>query len=196
MSSLKDVVPIVPTSAVTGEGLCDLLAILIQFSQQLMHEQLVFKEETQCTVLEVRKTEGFGYTLDCILVNGMLKRGQRIVVAGQKGPIVSTIRNLLTPKEAKEIREASAYDYQRHDEIKAAIGCKIAGEGLDEAIAGSTVYIAEDEEDEEILAEAVMDELKESIAKPNSQSGVGVHGNSLGALEALCGYLRSENTKV
>lgn len=47
-----------------------------------------------------------------------------------------------------------------------------------------------------MLAEAVMDELKEAIVKPNSQTGVGVHGNSLGALEALCGYLRSENTKV
>lgn len=76
-----------------------------------MKEKIRYKDETECTVLEVRKTEGFGFTLDCILVNGILKRGQKIVLAGQRGPIVSTIRNLLTPKEAKEIREASAYDY-------------------------------------------------------------------------------------
>lgn len=75
VKNLREMVPIVPTSAHTGEGLCDLLAILIQFSQQLMHDQLIYQEETQCTVLEVRKTEGFGYTLDCILVNGTLKRG-------------------------------------------------------------------------------------------------------------------------
>lgn len=41
-----------------------------------------------------------------------------------------------------------------------------------------------------------MVELKESTVKPNSQLGVGVHGSSLGALEALVGYLRSENTQV
>lgn len=74
--------------------------------------------------------------------------------------MVSTIRNLLTPKEAKEIREASTYDYQRHDVLQAAIGCKITGEGLDEVVAGSTVYTCDDEEEEEILKEEVMNELK------------------------------------
>ena len=33
VTDITQVVPIVPTSAVTGEGLCDLLAILVQFSQ-------------------------------------------------------------------------------------------------------------------------------------------------------------------
>lgn len=80
--------------------------------------------------------------------------------------------------------------------LQAAIGCKITGEGLEEVVAGSTVYTCDDEEEEEILREEVMNELKQNIVKPNSQHGVIVHGNSLGALEALCGYLRSENTKV
>ncbi|CAL6030188.1 Translation_initiation factor IF-2 [Hexamita inflata] len=198
VSDINQVVPIVPTSAVTGEGLCDLLAILIQFSQQLMRDRLTYSDETQCTVLEVKKTEGFGYTLDCILVNGYLKRNQKIVIAGQKGPIVTTIRNILTPKEAKEMREISAYDYERHEIVQAAIGCKLAGEGFEDAVAGSTVYVCEDEdsEEEEMLKDAVMDELKQGIVKANSDIGVAVHGNSLGALEALVGYLRSENTKV
>ena len=41
-----------------------------------------------------------------------------------------------------------------------------------------------------------MEELKEDIVQPNSKEGVAVNGNSLGALEALVGYLRSENTKT
>lgn len=199
VSDITQVVPIVPTSAVTGEGLCDLLAILVQFSQQTMKQRLTYSDETQCTVLEVRKTEGFGYTMDCILVNGKLKRGQKIVIAGQQGPIVSTIRNLLTPQIAKEIREASTADYKRNDELQAAIGCKIAGENLEYAIAGSTVFVCENPDDQEeidMLKAEVEDELKTEIVKPNSEDGVGVHGNSLGALEALVGYLRSENTKV
>ena len=84
----------------------------------------------------------------------------------------------------------------RNDEVQAAIGCKIAGEGLEEVVAGSTLYVCEESGDEEILAEAVMDELKQGTVKPNAEVGVAVHGNSLGALEALVGFLRSENTKV
>ena len=67
------------------------------------------------------------------------------------------------------------------------------------AIAGSTVFVCEnpdDEEEIEMLKEEVENEIKTEIVKPNSEDGVGVHGNSLGALEALVGYLRSENTKV
>lgn len=83
--------------------------------------------------------------------------------------------------------------------MQAAIGCKIAGEDLEEAVAGASVLVCEQDEDEEFIEElkkAVMEELKQGIVKPNNEIGVGVHSSSMGALEALVGYLRSENTKV
>eukprot|EP00702_Spironucleus_salmonicida_P003891 EST45182.1 Eukaryotic translation initiation factor 5B [Spironucleus salmonicida] len=194
VTDIKETIPIIPTSAHTGEGLSDLLAMLLQFSQKLMRDRLTYTEETQCTILEVRKTEGFGYTLDCILVNGMLHRGDKIVLAGQCGPISTTISALLTPKEAKEIREASTSDYHRHESLQAAIGCKIAAKDLELAVAGTPLYLVENDEEEEILLEAVMDELKNEVAAIKNDLGVYVHSSSLGALEALIGYLRSENT--
>lgn len=51
----------------------------------------------QCTVLEVKQIEGLGTTIDVVLVNGQLKEGDTIVVCGLGGPIVTTVRALLTP---------------------------------------------------------------------------------------------------
>ncbi|KAG6752813.1 hypothetical protein POTOM_042851 [Populus tomentosa] len=88
---------IVPTSAITGEGIPDLLLLLIQWSQKTMIEKLTFRNE--CTVLEVKVIEGHGTTIDVVLVNGVLHEGDQIV-----GPIVTTIRALLTPHPMKELR--------------------------------------------------------------------------------------------
>jgi translation initiation factor 5B len=47
--------------------------------------------------MEVKVIEGLGTTIDVILANGVLREGDRIVVAGLNGPIDTHIRSLLTP---------------------------------------------------------------------------------------------------
>lgn len=87
----------VPTSAITGEGLNDLMFNLIKMGQTTYRKQLEEKDEFECTVLEVKVIEGHGTTIDVVLVNGLLKVGDTIVVSGLNGPIVTHIRALLTP---------------------------------------------------------------------------------------------------
>jgi translation initiation factor 5B len=65
--------------------------------QTYFKNKLREKEEFECTVLEVKVIEGHGHTIDVILVNGWLHVGDTIVLAGFNGPIVTTIRALLTP---------------------------------------------------------------------------------------------------
>ncbi|KAF8405913.1 hypothetical protein HHK36_007991 [Tetracentron sinense] len=95
---------IVPTSAISGEGIPDLLLLLVQWTHKTMVEKLMFSNEVQCTVLEVKVIEGHGTAIDVVLVNGVLHEGDQIVVCGMEEPIVATIRALLTPHPMKELR--------------------------------------------------------------------------------------------
>jgi hypothetical protein len=47
---------------------------------------------------QVKNMEGLGTTVDCVLVNGKLREGDRIVVCGLSGPIVTRIKALKTPQ--------------------------------------------------------------------------------------------------
>lgn len=48
-------VSLVPTSAVTGEGMGNLLAMIVQACEGPLHKRLVFSQQLLATVLEVRK---------------------------------------------------------------------------------------------------------------------------------------------
>ncbi len=97
-------VSIVPTSAITGEGVPDMIMLLVNLTQQRMSDRLMYLSELECTVLEVKVIEGLGTTIDVVLSNGYLREGDRIVVCGLNGPIVTTVRALLTPQPLRELR--------------------------------------------------------------------------------------------
>lgn len=71
-------VNIVPTSAITGEGVCDLMWLIVKLTQNMMMDRLMFVEELQCTVLEVKVVEGYGHTIDAVLINGRIREGDKV----------------------------------------------------------------------------------------------------------------------
>src|SRR5882757_7807024 len=97
-------VSLVPTSAVTGEGVPDMIMLLVNLTQQRMSDRLMYLSELECTVLEVKVVEGLGTTIDIILSNGVLREGDKIVLCGLNGPIVTQVRALLTPQPLRELR--------------------------------------------------------------------------------------------
>lgn len=94
---MRKFVSLVPTSAHTGEGIPDLLSLLVQLTQNRLTERLMYLSGLEATVLEVKMIEGHGTTIDVILSNGVLNEGDKIVVCGLNGAIVTNIRALLTP---------------------------------------------------------------------------------------------------
>ncbi|KAK1274183.1 hypothetical protein QJS04_geneDACA009741 [Acorus gramineus] len=139
---------IVPTSAISGEGIPDLLLLLVQWAQRTMVEKLTFHKELQCTVLEVKVIEGLGTTIDVVLVNGVLHEGDQIVVCGMQG------------------------SYQHHKELKAAQGIKITAQGLEQAVAGTALYVVGPDDDVEDVKETAMQDMK-SVMSRIDKSGDG-----------------------
>jgi translation initiation factor 5B len=83
-TDFRKFVSLVPTSAITGEGIPDLLLLITQLTQSMMGDRLSYSHELQCTVLEVKMSDGIGYTIDVILVNGVLRVGDTIVLCGMQ----------------------------------------------------------------------------------------------------------------
>ena len=193
--NMSKYVSIVPTSAVTGEGVPDLLWLLLELTQKRMSKQLMYLSHVEATILEVKVVEGFGTTIDVILSNGYLREGDRIVLCGMNGPIVTNIRALLTPQPLRELRLKS--EYVHHKEVKAALGVKIAANDLEKAVSGSRLLVVGPEDDEDELMDDVMDDLTGLLDSVDSTGkGVVVQASTLGSLEALLDFLKDMKIPV
>ncbi|KAK5700529.1 eukaryotic translation initiation factor 5B [Elasticomyces elasticus] len=196
--SMAKYVSLVPTSAHTGEGIPDMLKLLVTLTQERMTRQLMYLTEVECTVLEVKVIEGLGTTIDVVLSNGILHEGDTIVLCGTDGAITTQVRALLTPAEMKELRVKSVYVHNKT--VKAALGVKITANGLDNAIAGSRLLVAKNKDDEdeiEELEEDVMGDLENLMSKISKTGrGVTVQASTLGSLEALLEFLKQSKIPV
>jgi translation initiation factor 5B len=188
----ENFVSLVPTSAITGEGIPDLLGLIAVMCQRRLSSEIQFSVDVQATVLEVKVIEGLGTTIDIILINGQLYSDDEIVVCTMNGPVLTKIRALLTPEPMKEIRVKGSY--QRHESIKAAMGIKIAAtEDLSGVVAGTPLFVVRGDDDEEDIkaeAEEAFEEMLEDDYR--SEHGVYVQASTLGSLEALLRFLRED----
>ncbi|MEM2388006.1 MAG: translation initiation factor IF-2 [Candidatus Thermoplasmatota archaeon] len=181
-------VAIVPISAKTGEGMDELIMVLIGLSQKFLEENLMCEEkEAEGTVLEVKEEKGLGTTIDVIIYNGVIKEGDEIIVAGKKGAIVTTIRALLKPKPLDEIR-APEEKFRRVKIATAACGVKIAAPQLEDAFAGAPIKVIKNIEED---MKKIEEEMKINIEVANE--GIVLKADALGSLEAISLILKEKN---
>ena len=193
--SMTKNVSLVPTSAHTGEGIPDMIKLLVHLTQERMTSKLMYLSEIECTVLEVKVIEGLGTTIDVVLSNGVLREGDRIVLCGLNGGISTNIRALLTPAPLKELRLKS--EYVHNQEVKASLGVKIAANNLEHAVAGSRLLVVGPEDDEEDLEEEVMSDIENLLGRVSKTGrGVSVQASTLGSLEALLEFLKVSKIPV
>jgi translation initiation factor 5B len=186
-------IALVPISAKTGEGLPELLMLLIGLAQKFLAGKLEIAVEGpgKGTILEVKEEVGLGATVDVIIYDGTVRRGDRIVVGGKRDPILTKVRSLLKPKPMDEIRDPK-FRFDSIKEVHASSGVKIAAPGLSSALAGSPLRVVED-------AEEALEEIKKEIeeVKVETQTaGVIVKADTLGALEALVKMLGQEDVPI
>jgi len=185
---------VVPVSALTAEGIPDLLAVLMGLSQRFMRDEMAIdvRGPGEGTVLEVKDERGFGATVDAVIYDGVLRNGDTIVVGGQNEPIVTEVRALLQPRPLEEIRTEKKFE--KVAEVGAAAGVKIAAPDLDDAMAGAPVRVVRDRP-LEVVIEEVKAELAE-IEVETSEDGVVVKADTLGSLEAMANALREAEVPI
>jgi translation initiation factor 5B len=118
---------LIPTSAITGEGVHDILLLLCQILQRKLWRRLMWCTNLQCTVLEVKAINGLGVTVDLLVVSGYLRDGEKAVFFTLDGPIVTKICGLLTSLPIWEMRIKS--EYIHYKEIKGVLGVKVISNG-------------------------------------------------------------------
>ncbi|XP_077152659.1 eukaryotic translation initiation factor 5B isoform X1 [Ranitomeya variabilis] len=183
-------VSLVPTSAHTGDGMGNLISLLVDLTQTMLNKRLAHSEELRAQVMEVKALPGMGTTIDVILINGRLKEGDTVIVPGVEGPIVTQIRGLLLPPPMKELRVKN--QYEKHKEVLAAQGVKILGKDLEKTLAGLPLLVAHKDDEVPVLRDELIHELKQTLnAIKLEEKGVYVQASTLGSLEALLEFLKT-----
>ncbi|MDT7899544.1 MAG: translation initiation factor IF-2 [Sulfolobales archaeon] len=189
-------VAIVPVSGKTGEGIAELLALIAGLAQAYMKGKLKYAEgPARGVVLEVKEEPGIGHTIDVILYDGILRKNDQFVLAGLNGPIVTKVRSIFVPRPLSDIRFAKT-ELTAIDEIQAAAGVKISAPGLEEALAGSPLIVANSDAEVEAAKKQIEEEIKGVRFYDSTINGIIVKADSIGSLEAIVNELRRRGIPV
>lgn len=187
-------IAVIPISAKTGEGLPDILMVLLGLARKFLESSLEYQATGPGVgvVLEVKEERGLGTTLDAILYDGEIRVGDMIAVGTLAEPIVTRIRALLKPRPLSEIRAEEKFRQIKH--VTAAAGLKISAPMLDDAISGAPIRVVTKENTNEISKD-IMSEIEQTRIKTDNV-GVIIRADTIGSLEALVNELKSKEIPI
>ena len=194
VTDFQKTVGVIPISAVTGEGSPDILMVLLGLAQKFLESNLHYDAEGPGvgTVLEVKEERGLGMTMDIILYDGTMKKGNKIVVGSLGEPIQTKIKALLKPQPLSEIHAEEKF--KQVSKITAAIGVKISAPNLDDALAGAPVRVVTPDTAEDVVQE-VREEIEE-VRIHTDANGIMIKADTIGSLEALVNELQKEDITI
>lgn len=192
ISDFRKTIGIIPISAKTGEGIPELLMVLVGIAQRFLEDQLHIESGPgKGSVLEVKEEVGLGKTIDVIIYNGTIKTDDKIVIGTKDEPVVTRIKALLKPKPLDEIRDPR----ERFDSVKevhAAGGIKISSPDLENVIPGAPIRVVKEN------LEEVIDEVRSQtkIDFELDDQGITIKADTIGSLEALIKESRDKGINI
>ncbi len=188
-------VALVPVSAKTGEGITELLMVLVGLTQQFLKKRLQTTEgPAKGSVLEIKDEPGLGLTLNTIIFDGTLNKDDLIVVGGKEKPIVTHIRAILVPKPLDEMRDPRD-KFSSVNSVIAAAGVKIVASDLEGALAGAPLFAVPPGDTPEKYAAMITEEIGK-IRITTQVDGVILKADTLGSLEAIAEMLKNNNVQI
>lgn len=184
ISNFQKNIALVPVSAKTGEGIADILMILVGLAQKFLEEELWTDEAGpgEGTVLEIKEEKGLGATMDFILYKGRISRGDTIVIEAKNQPRITKVKAILKPKPLDEIRDPRER-FDSVDSVTAAAGVKVVAQNIEDVIAGGVLRVARPEDEIQDIIDQVCTESK--ICVDTCEGGIIVKADAIGSLEGL-----------
>lgn len=186
-------IAMVPLSAKTGEGIPDLLLVLIGLAQRFLESILETEEggPGKGTVLELKEERGLGQTLDVIIYSGKLKRGDQVAIGTRGDPIITKVKAILKPRPLDEIRDPRER-FDKLSDVYAAAGVKLSCQNIDGVVAGAPLIVIKDNENE------VLQEMREEVTVhiETEDEGVLIKADAIGSLEALAYEARNADIPI
>lgn len=186
-------VAIVPVSAKTGEGIPELISLLIGLTQSYLKQKLTVSNDTRGIVLEVTEEPGLGDTANIILTDGVLNKHDEIAVAKKDGVVTTKIKAIFMPKPLDEMRDPRD-KFTPVDQVVAASGVKISTSDLDGVLGGSPIIGITDSNIDSVKNE-IESEIK-SIFVETDSVGIIVKADTLGSLEAVVDTLKENDISI
>ena len=189
-------IAIVPVSAAKNIGIPELLAVIVGLSQQFMTKRLERREgPARGIILEVNEEIGLGPSANLVLIDGILKVGDTVMVAKRDEAVVTKIKALLLPKPLDEMRDPRD-KFKPVNEVMSAAGIKITSPDLEGVLAGCPLYVIENKEEETRLRVLVEDEIKSSIITDTNTQGIILRCDTIGSLEAIRDMLKKADIPI
>ena len=186
-------VAIVPVSAKTGEGIPELISLLIGLTQSYLKQKLTVSGDTRGIVLEVTEEPGLGDTANIILTDGILNKNDEIAVAKKEGAVLTKIKAIFMPKPLDEMRDPRD-KFSPVNQVVAATGAKISTSDLEGVLGGSPI-IGINDGNLELVKNEIESEIK-SIFVETDSVGIIVKADTLGSLEAVVDTLKESNIAI
>lgn len=173
---------LVPMSAKTGEGVADVLMILVGLAQRFLEEAL-WTDETgpgEGTILEIKEEKGLGPTMDVILYKGSINFGDTVVLGTAGQPKVTKVKAILKPKPLDEIRDPRER-FESVQCVTAAAGIKLVAQDITGVVAGGLLGVANTD------LERIIDEVTEEsqLSIETQENGIIFKADAIGSLEGL-----------
>ena len=189
-------VAIVPVSAAKNIGVPELLAVVVGLSQQFMSRRLERKDGPgRGIVLEVKEEIGLGPSANLVLIEGVLKVGDMILVAKRDKAVTTKVKALLLPKPLDEMRDPRD-KFKPVSEVMSAAGIKVTSPDLEGVLAGSPLYVLDDKDKEPSLRSIVEDEIRNAIVTDTNTNGIILRCDTIGSLEAIRDMLKKANVPI
>jgi len=197
VSDFTKEVAIVPTSAINGDGMGELLMVLSALTQKYLEKNLssTVSGPAQGMILEVKEQKGLGTVLDAIVYDGTMKVNDTIVIGNVEKPIVTKIKALLQPSAIADMRDQKAR-FVAINQVTAATGVRISAPEIDNALAGMPFATCANSPAEiEKTKEKIMQEIDQGNLETDDE-GVIIKADTIGGLEALLYLLKEAQIKV